>query len=79
MPMIWSTLRLLALVAYGLLCFLPPLLLLWGVVPDMSGPQKVSSWSMQGLASVWWGRVLMALAWLVLGSLCFWGLLRGKK
>ena len=32
----------------GLLCFGPPVLLVLGVVPEISGPVRVSTWSLQG-------------------------------
>jgi hypothetical protein len=45
----------------ALLCFGPPMLLLLGVVPEFSGPQKTSDWAIQGHLGVWWCSLLVAL------------------
>ena len=60
-----------ARILVGILCFGPPLLIAFGIAPEITGPIKVSSWGLQGLLTAWWGRLLLAAAWFALGWLCY--------
>jgi hypothetical protein len=71
--------RALGVAAVGLLCFGPPMLLILGVVPEISGPVRVSTWSLQGYFGTVWGRFVVAFVWFALGYLCFRAATRKKR
>jgi hypothetical protein len=64
-------LKLAILLALAALCFIPPVLIAFGVGLELSGPTTVRGWAHQGLLSVWWGRLLVSAMWLGLGWLCY--------